>query len=385
MQLTKAQVRDIWNADRKKNRKFVLCMAGVTAAVFLLSLCIRYNAWYYPDKFVPGKYFYSLFTGTRILFGRIFHTDFYAQREAAIDTIGSIYYLGALARLKLTFMALVTGAGLAIAGAVFQTVYRNPLASPNMLGASAGVNLGNILMVSLYSSAALEMLAGRYKLCYLLTAVCVAGILLIGRLSGDRSGNPNVMQMVMVGSIVSQSLNTITMYRMYRLEDEDLQIYQELNLGAYLQIDRTSMIIFTVVMAAGIIPVLLFRYRLNVIGLDDAQAKTAGVDPRPYRVMVQICGVLVVTAAMIHTGQAGMLAMVVPYIVRALFGADFRKVVIGSAFIGGSILMVCRGISAFTVIAGVEVPVTFVLNIILTPMFMVILAKHRNGFQEDRL
>lgn len=382
MRLSKEEVRQVWDSDRKKQRKILILVLAVTAAVFLFSLCIRYNAYAFPDKFVPAKYLACLGTALKLLFFEITHNPQYAHKDEIIKSIGSIYYYGALSRLAITFMAFVAGAALAVSGGIFQTIYKNPMASPNILGATAGVNLGNLLMIVFYSSSALELVTLRYKYCYALTAICVVGVLILGRLAGDRMGNPSVMQMVMVGAVVSQGLNVLTMYFMYNLEETDLQAYQEMNLGTYLQITPVSLIVFTTVMAIALIPMLLLRYRFNVAALDASEAKSIGINAKPILLIAQVCGILMVTAAMIHCGEIGMVTMVVPYLVRKVVGADFRKVMIYSCLIGGILLMVCRIITTFIVIEDQPIPVTFIMNIILTPAFLLILARQRSTFNE---
>lgn len=379
MELSRRRIRQIWQDDRKKSRRVLLLVLAVTAFLFWLNLCVRYNAWYYDEKFVPGKYMLSLWTGFRLFCARLFHLPFYGMKDMVIAAIGENYYLGAIARLKLTFLSFLTGAAVAVAGAIFQTVYRNPMASPNILGASAGVNLGNIIMVSVFSAKALELVMMRYAVCYLVTACCVAGVLLLGKLTGDQMGNPSVLNMVMAGSVISQVLNTFVLYAMYEMQDEDMVRYQELNLGAYLDLSPSSMIVFTIIMAGSLLPMALLRYRFNAVAIDAAEARTLGVNPAPYRLAGQLCGVLMVTAAMIHCGQVGMLGLVIPYFVRAVAGADFRKVFTYSVLLGGTVLMMCRTLSAFTVIAGITVPVTFLLNLALTPLFLVILVRNRDG------
>ena len=225
--------------------------------------------------------------------------------------LGSVVYYGALAQLKTTAMALVSGAALSISGAIFQTAYRNPMASPNILGATAGVSLGNVLVVLVYSTAAYDHILLRYGYCYGFTAFCVALVLLLGYLAGDRRGSCGVLEEVMAGAIVSQALNVVTSYIMYNLEDQDLLLYEEIKLGTYLDTSLSSMLIFFGTMVLALLPVLLTRYRLNVLGLDGTESAALGLRCGPYRLMAQLCGVLMVTCAMIHCGEAGMLAMVI--------------------------------------------------------------------------
>lgn len=393
MQLSRAQMRQAWESDKRKKRKQMLIILGITIAVFLFCLCFRLNTWAYDGVFVPLEHLRIYMCQIRLGISGLLDTPFHHQYEEIREAVGIVPWGGATLRLRVTIMAFAAGAGLAIAGAIFQTIYKNPMASPNILGATSGVQIGNIIMVTVYSSNATSLLALRYKYCYILTAVCVAAVILLGKLSGDRKGNPSVMQMVMAGSVISQAISSVTMYYMYQLTEEDLQIYQQISMGNYTEGDILSFLVLIITIGIGLTPMLLMRYRLNVTGIDDAEARVSGINPAPYRMMGQIFGVLLVAAATIHFGEAGMLTMVVPYVVRAVVGADFRRVAVSSMLFGGALMMICKTISTLAVLRNsygdvvidmsgqiVYFPATFVINICLTPVFMVILAKHRRAF-----
>lgn len=394
MKLEKEQLRREWDSDRRRSHRRVLLAVILTVGVFLICLGFRYEQYDQEGLFIPIRYYHSLLTRLGIHISALFKGEYWHERESLIAAIGTFDYVGSICRLKVTAMATVSGAGLAIAGAVFQTIYRNPMASPNMLGATAGVQLGNVIMVMLYSGEAVLLIGLRYRLCYALTAVCVVVILLLGRLAGDRMGNPSVLKMVMAGSILNQGLGTIAMYYMYNLSEEDLMTYQEISMGTYEDLSKLSMGIFFGVMAIALIPMILLRYRFNVTGIDDAEARAAGVNPAPYRLLGQICGVLMTTAAMIHCGEAGMLAMVIPFIVRNAVGSDFRKVFTFSALSGASLMMVCRTVSTCVALRNsygdvlidanqqvIVLPATFIVNICLLPFFILILTRQRSTFE----
>ncbi|MCD8144121.1 MAG: iron ABC transporter permease [Oscillospiraceae bacterium] len=380
MELPKSQLRQEWASAKRRERRTLGIALGVTAAVFLFCMCWRYNAVYYDEKFVPIQYAKSLWLALRLLIANLFHLPFAAQGEALIEATDSVIYYGAIARLKTTAMALVAGAALSVAGAIFQTAYRNPMASPNILGATAGVKLGNVLVVMLYSAQAYDHIFLRYRYCYCFTALCVGLVLLLGRLAGGKR-EYSITEMVMAGSIISQGLNVLTMYLMYTLTDEDLVLYQEISMGTYLDTGTVSTALFFGVMAVALLPVLLTRYRMNAIGMDPSEAASTGVSVGPLRLVAQLCGVLMVTCAMIHCGEAGMLSMVVPYIVRQVVGADFRRVCIYSVLSGGILMMLCRLLTSFLLIAGEAIPITFFINLALMPVFMVILARQKGGAQ----
>lgn len=394
MQAEKTYLRKAWESDRRRARRLTLLAIVLTAVIFLICLGFKYEQYDLPGVFIPGRYYNCLFTRLRIALSGIFQGRYWHEREVLMAAIGEFDYVGAVNRLQVTAMAAVSGAGLAVSGAIFQTIYKNPMASPNMIGATSGVQLGNILMVMMYSGEALVLIGLRYKLCYILTAVCVGGILLIGKFAGDRTGNPSVLKMVMAGSIINQGLGTVAMYYMYQLTEEDLLVYQQISMGTYIDTEMLSLLIFFIIMAGALLPMLFLRYRFNVTGIDDGEARTAGVNPAPYRLVGQICGVLMVTAAMIHCGQAGMLSMVIPYIVRNAVGSDFRKVFVFSALSGAALMMICRTVSTCIVIHNsvgdivldanlnpLTIPVTFIVNICLLPFFMIILAKQRSAFE----
>lgn len=382
MQLTKQELRTIWQQDRARMRRRFAAAGLVTAAAFLLCLCFRYNGYYYQDKFVPVKNLESYVLALRLLASRLTDGPLYHQREAVIEAFGSIAYYGALARLRITLVAFTSGAALAISGAIFQTAYRNPMASPNIIGATAGVNLGNVLVVALFSAKAYENIVLRYKYCYGFTVLCVGLVLLLGKISGMRRKSYSLLEMVMAGSIVSQVLRVFSMYFMYQLTEEDLVLYEEISLGTYPDTSALSMTIFFAVMAVSILPVLLMRYRLNALGMDRVEADSIGVPTGGLRVAAQICGVLMVTCSMIHCGEIGMLSLVIPYIVRQAAGSDFRHLCSLSALAGGTLLMVCNLAASFVYIADAPLPVTFVIELILVPAFMLILARNRRDPNE---
>ncbi len=380
MQLTKRQLRESWQGDRRKERARLLFTAAATVLLFLFCLSFRFQAYGFDDKFVPLAYLRSYRLAARLLLARLTDSALYHQREAVIEAFGSVTYYGALAQLRTMLAAFAAGAGLAVSGAVFQTAYRNPMASPNIIGATAGVQLGNVLVVMAFSSQAYENIVLRYQYCYGLTALCIGLVLALGKIAGIRRGS-GTLEMVMAGSIVSQTVRVFAMYFMYNLPDEDLLLYEEISFGTYLQTDRVSMAVFFSVMTASLLPVLLMRFRLNAMGMDRDERTGMGVSG-VYGLAAQVCGAVMATCAMIHFGEAGMLSMVVPYILRRAVGSDFRRLSVYSALGGGALMMLCRLLGSFWLIADTPIPVTFFIELFLTPAFLVILARQRRSSDE---
>ena len=382
MQLHKEELRRSWKADRSKERKRFWITLGIVFALFLLCLCFRSHAYDYEDQFCPVEYAKSYALAVRLLFGRIFDTPLWYQKDAAIAAVGSISFYGALAQLRLVLMTFIAGAAVSVSGAIFQTAYQNPMASPNIIGASAGVGLGNVVVVMLYSAACFEHILLRYKYCYGFTAICVILVLLLGKITGSKRENYSILNMIMAGSVISQMINVLTMYFMYNLEDEDLLIYELISLGTYIDTSALSMAIFLAVMALSLLPVLLMRYRFNAIGMDKAETTSLGISTKGLRLVGQLCGAVMVTCATIHCGQVGMISMVIPYILRRVVGSDFRRLAVYSILIGGGLLMMCRLATSFFLVAGEPLPVSFLIQLVLMPAFMVILARQRRTANE---
>lgn len=339
MKLSKDTIHQVWVTDKKKRIKNLIILLIITILIFVACL----TTIYYGYLIKPSRYFFPY-----------------------ID--------------KSLIMAFGAGVGLAVSGAIFQTLYHNPMASPNMIGATAGVKLGNVLMVTLYSYQALSFITTRYKLCYLLALVCVLAVLLLGKLSSDKSGNFSVTEIMMAGSVISQFLNVFTMYLMYRLTDEDMLIYQEITMGVNISTDSVSLILFFLLLVIGLIPVLILKYRFNIAGIDSQEAKSMGVKAGPIKVIGQCCAVIMATAATVHCGDIGMISMMVPYLVRSFVGADFRKVVIYSACIGGCLVMLGRLVGLFVTVLGEPLPMSFILNFVLMPVFMILLATRKEEY-----
>jgi len=357
MKLQNEEIRLTWQSDKRKERQNLTLLFGGTILVFLFCMCFKFDAFRYESKFVPVDNFKSLLL-------------------PHLSDKGSIEYLGAVARLRVTLVSFISGGALALGGAIFQTAYRNPMASPNILGATSGVSLGNVLAVSMFSLSALQHIELRYILCYGITFICLIVVFLLGKLAGGKkSKNSSVLEMVMIGSIISQGLGTFTMYLMYNLEEEERLVYQQLTLGINMQSSFVSMALFFSVMAISIIPVVIMRYRLNSLGFESEEAQSLGLYTSATRTVAQFCGVLMVTASMIHCGQIGMISLVIPYAVRNIVGADFKKVCVFSFCLGGILMMLCRLVSTLIGVLGEAISVIPIVNIVLMPAFAIVLAK----------
>lgn len=376
MKLDGIEIEKSRMADLKKYRMIYGMIGIVVIFLFFLSLCFKTSE---PGFIPPRETFIDLFTAFKLFFSDLFHTSYSLKRSELIAELPN--YQISLTRLARTLMFALSGMGVALSGAVFQTIYKNPMASPNIIGATVGVQLGNVWMVTAFGAAVIYMPLVRYKYCYILTAIIVFGVLLLGKIAGGKRAQYSVIEMVMAGSVVSQAFQVVTTYLMYNLEDDSLLVYQTLTMGTNIRTDLVSMIIFLIVMVCSLLPMFLIRFRFNGAGFSLDEAKMQGVNGVRLRIVGQICGVIMVTAAMIHCGDMGMISMAVPHLARYLVGADFRRVSVCSMLFGAALMLGCRIVSSMIYIEGTELPVNFIISLCIMPVFLIVLARQRRGFE----
>ncbi|MCD7923006.1 MAG: iron ABC transporter permease [Clostridiales bacterium] len=369
-------VEETRQADLKKSRVIYAGLGVAVIFLFLLSLCFKTST---PGFISPKETFIDLFTALRLFFSDLFNLPYSMDRSEIIASLPN-YHIS-LTRLARTIMFCLSGMGVALAGAIFQTVYKNPMASPNIIGATVGVQLGNVLMITLYGTMAIYMPLTRYKYCYILTAIIVGGVLLMGKIAGGKRATYSVIEMVMAGSVVSQAFQVVTTYMMYNLEDDDLLTYQQLTMGTDIKTDVVSMSAFGIAMVASLLPMFLIRFRFNGAGFSMDEAKLQGINGVRLRMGGQVCGVIMVTAAMIHCGDVGMISMAVPHLARYLVGADFRRVSVCSMLFGAILMLGCRIVSSMIYIENTELPVNFIISLCIMPVFLVVLTRQRRGFE----
>ena len=361
----------------RKRRVRQLAPVLLLIAMFWLSLCFRTA----QPGFIPAEAMSNLWTAFRLWLAQVFQQPLWLDRFTVIEA--HPYYYETLIRLRNSLVTAGSGMAVCLGGAVFQTMFKNPLASPNILGISTGVNLGNILFILAYTTQSLAMMSRRYVYCYACAILLVALAVGTGKLAGRRVGRFSVVDMLIVGSLISQFGNVLVLYLQYKVTEIDydlLTVYQELSLGIYVLTDLQSMLLFAAGLAVSMIPVLLLRFRFNGTALDDESAKAMGLRPGALRGMGMVCGGILAMTALIHCGDMGILSMAIPCICRMRRGADFRKVCLWSVCLGGSILLFCRSVCSMIYVAGMAMPVNFAISLIVLPAFVLAISKQRSAF-----
>jgi iron complex transport system permease protein len=304
-----------------------------------------------------GKYTISVADIARVLWSRLIGEP--SGLDPNIDTI--IWNV----RMPRVVCGLLVGSGLAVAGAVYQGLFRNPLVSPDILGVSAGASLGAVAGIFL----SLPVLA--------IQALAFGGglgaVALVYFIGSMVRGRDPVLVLVLAGVAVGALLGAcISLLKV-------LPAITFWLLGSLASINTSDMVSILPAMALGLIPMVLLRWRMNLMTLDDEEARALGVETGKMRLVLVSAATLMTAAAVSVSGIIGWVGLIIPHIARSLVGPDFGKLLPASLMLGGGYLVAVD--TAARMVAEIEVPLGILTAAIGAPFFLWLLASGRKGWQ----
>ncbi len=266
--------------------------------------------------------------------------------------------------------AVLVGAALAVAGTAFQGLFRNPLVSPDILGASSGAALGAV--VGIYLSLGV---IGIQALAFAGGIVAVAAVYAIG--SVVRSRDP-VLVLVLTGVVVGSLLGAGVGLVKYLADPyNQLPAMTFWLLGSLAATTVSDLWPLFGPVALGTLVLLALRWRMNVMSLPDEEARALGVSTGPLRVAIVAAATLVTSASVATAGIIGWVGLVVPHLARTLVGPDFARLLPASAILGGGYLLLIDTLARN--VAPIEIPLGILTAAVGTPFFIWLLA----GVPED--
>ena len=263
-------------------------------------------------------------------------------------------------RLPRVLLSVLVGACLAAAGGAYQGIFQNPMATPDILGASAGAGFGAALAILLGASSMWITLGA-----FAASLVSVALVFTVSRHArGDR-----VLGLVLAGIMISSLFQSGTSF-LKLVADPNNQLPQITYwLMGSLSGAKWEDIGFVILpMLAGLISLFLLRWRLNVITMGDDEARALGVDPRRIWLWIAVCSTLVTASAVSVSGIIGWVGLVIPHKMRRLVGSDYRFLMPASMLGGGIFLLVVDNVSRAATSAGI--PIGILTAFIGAPFFL---------------
>jgi iron complex transport system permease protein len=307
--------------------------------------------------FTVGRYPVTLAELIEVLVSRL------GGREATVSPAVDNVVL--LVRGPRVIAAALVGAALAVAGTAFQGIFRNPLVSPDILGASSGAALGAVL--GIYFSLGV---IGIEALAFAGGLVAVAAVYVIGSLL--RSRDP-ILVLVLTGVVVGALLGAGVGLVKYLADPyNQLPAMTFWLLGSLAATTVSDLLPLAGAVAVGTVVLIALRWRLNVMSLPEDEARALGLATGPFRIAIVAAATLVTSASVATSGVVGWVGLVVPHLARALVGPDFPRLVPTAALLGGGYLLFIDTIARTA--APVEIPLGILTAVIGTPFFIWLLA-----------
>ena len=268
--------------------------------------------------------------------------------------------------------ALLIGAALAAAGAAYQNMFRNPLVSPDILGVSAGAAVGAVLGIFLSLNVLLiQSLAFAFGL---------AAVGLVYVTANAVRGHDPLLVLVLAGVVVGSLLGACVALMKYLADPyNQLPAITFWLLGSLASASPEDVWSTLPLMLLGLVPMWLLRWRINLLALDDEEARALGVDTGRIRLTVIAAATLMTSASVAISGVVGWIGLVIPHFARLLVGPDFSRLLPTSILLGAAFLL---GVDTLArTVARIEIPLGVLTAFVGTPLFLWQLATARRGWQ----
>jgi iron complex transport system permease protein len=274
-------------------------------------------------------------------------------------------------RLPRVAAAVLIGAALSVSGAVFQSMFINPLVSPGLLGVLAGASFG----------AALGMLLAP---CWWMVQAGAFGFGLIAVLASlaiSKFNRSDRLLMLILGGIISGALFTALLSVIKYLADpyEQLPALVYWLMGGLTAVDRITVMTVCLPMTGGITVLLLLAGYLNVLSMGDEEARALGVHVGGLRLLFIFLATVISALTVVMGGIIGWVGLLIPHIARMLVGPDNRILLPAAALIGAAYLLIAD--NAARLLFAVEIPIGILTSLMGIPFFAFVLAKARKGWR----
>ena len=319
-------------------------MASALLALFLLS-------------FVMGRYGVPLGQVVRILLSGVLPLEQTWTDNMAIAVLN--------VRLPRILLACLVGCGLSAAGTGYQTVFQNPMAAPDILGASSGACFGAALAIMTGQSAVMITVFA-----FLASLLSVALVYLVGN---HTRGN-RVVNLLLAGIMVGSLFSACTSY-IKLVADPTNQLPQITYwLMGSLSGTRMGTVRFaTVCMAVGLVPLLLLRWRMNLLTLSPDEARAMGVHTDRLRLAVILSSTVLTAAAVSVSGMIGWVGLVIPHLSRRIVGSDCRRLMPMSCLFGAAFLLLVDNMARC--LTATEIPIGILTAFVGAPFFIYLMVR----------
>ncbi len=276
-------------------------------------------------------------------------------------------------RLPRVLLAGIVGAGLAMSGAAYQGLFKNPLADPYLVGVASGAGLGAIIVLL----TGVPLFIGGFSLLPVAAfAGGVAAVAVAYSIARSSQGTP-LTTLILAGVAISALAGAVSSLLMIRSDPELRPVIGWL-LGSFISAEWSECGVVLVYLLPSLAIVLGFARVLNVLQLNEEHAALLGVEVEKVKLLLVAAATLVTAAAVSFNGLIGFVGLIAPHAVRLVWGVDYRFILPMSGIVGATFLILAD-LVARTVLSPVELPVGVVTAFCGAPFFLYILRGRRIG------
>ena len=276
-------------------------------------------------------------------------------------------------RLPRVLMAGLVGAALAIAGATYQGLFRNPLADPYLIGVAQGASLGAVIGFLLPVSWNLAGFGLVPMLAFIGALLATTTVYLLARVGKTLP----VTTLILAGVALSALLSSIVSYLMMS-SGESLRGIIFWLMGSFSLSDWAEVRIVLPYVVVGSSVIILFGRMLNVMQLDEEQAQQLGVNVERLKIILLAAATLITAAGVSFVGTIGFVGIIIPHAVRLVWGSDHRSL-LRLSILTGAVFMILTDLIARTVLSPTEIPIGVITAICGAPFFLYLLRRHKKA------
>lgn len=339
-------------AKPRKSKEFIVI--SILTIILLISVTI---------SICTGRYAIPVSQLFTIIVGKTF-----GLKQTWPDTLETVLFNVRFPRI---IVALFVGACLATAGSTYQGLFKNPMVSPDILGASAGAGFGAAMAILLsFGSVGIQISAFAFGL--LAVAVSYSLSRIIGR------NNNAILVLVLTGMVVQSMFQAFISITKYVADPESkLPAITFWLMGGLNTATWKDVWVLLVPLIIAAVPLFLIRYKINVLSFGEEEAQAMGVDTNRIRIIIIVCSTLLTAASVSVSGMIGWVGLIIPHVARLIVGPNYKVLLPASFLIGATYLLLIDDLARSLFVT--EIPLGILTAIVGAPFFLFLLLKGRSN------
>ena len=313
-------------------------------------------------SFMLGRYSVGLKELFGIVFSRIIPVETFWNEK--METV--VFNI----RLPRILMACLVGCCLAAAGAAYQGVFQNPMAAPDILGATSGAAFGAALAILIGASSRVIMV-----MAFFFSLLTVGLVYLLSLRARGNKVVGLILSGIMVSSIFSAGTSFI---KLVADPTNQLPAITYWLMGSLSGITNKDLKIVFLPMVIGLVALYLFRWKINILTLGDNEAQTIGINTNVVRLYVIVFSTLITAASVSVSGMIGWVGLVIPHLSRKIIGNNYKYLMPASMIFGALFLLIVDNVSRN--LMAVEIPLGILTAFVGAPFFIYLITRRGNLF-----